>query len=101
MSDSVKKYYELIEEGVIDPSTNNIDRPYIYESPDGGKTVRRRKLGDIENTEVIEKSKENEKYTELELAECIVNIARKYQTANPSLVLYMAKDELSVKKVCD
>ena len=40
MSDSVTKYFEMIEEGRIkeDKAT------YIYESPDGGKTIRKREF---------------------------------------------------------
>jgi hypothetical protein len=40
-------------------------------------------------------------YTELELVETVVVIARHYKDAKPELVLQMAKDELYVKKVCD
>jgi len=63
MSDSIKKYYELVEDGKID--TYN-------------KTVST--------------------YTELELAETVVNIARHYKEAQAGLVLKMAKDELNAKK---
>jgi len=45
MSDSVTKYFEMMEEGKV---------PNIYESPDGGKTVTRRPFGsDISEREVI------------------------------------------------
>lgn len=54
MSDSIKKYQELVEEGRI--STTGPDITYIYESPDGGKTVTRRPfLGDISDREVVRK----------------------------------------------
>jgi len=42
-----------------------------------------------------------ERYTELELVETVANIARQYKDMKPSLLLNIAKDELSVKKVCD
>lgn len=52
MSDSIKKYEELVEEGRI--STTGPKTTYIYESPDGGKTVTRRPFnGDISEREVI------------------------------------------------
>lgn len=55
MSDSIKKYWEMVEDGLIDP-TARPDRPYIYESPDGGLTVTRRPFeGDISEREVIQK----------------------------------------------
>lgn len=45
MSDSVKKYFEMMDEGKV---------PNIYESPDGGKTVTKRPFnGDISEREVI------------------------------------------------
>ena len=54
MSDSIKKYEEMLEEGRI--STTGPDIKYIYESPDGGKTVTRRPfLGDISDRELIKK----------------------------------------------
>ena len=52
MSDSIKKYEELVEEGRI--STTGPKTTYIYESPDGGKTVTRRPFNsDISEREVI------------------------------------------------
>jgi hypothetical protein len=46
MSDSVTKWYEIQEE-----------KTYIYESPDGGKTVTRRPFGgDVATREVTRKS---------------------------------------------
>jgi hypothetical protein len=54
MSDSIKKYQEMVEEGRI--STTGPNTTYIYESPDGGKTITRRPfLGDISEREVIKK----------------------------------------------
>jgi len=54
MSDSIRKYEELVEEGRI--STTGPKTTYIYESPDGGETVTRRPfLGDISDREVIKK----------------------------------------------
>ena len=54
MSDSIKKYEELVEEGRI--STTGPKTTYIYESPDWGETVTRRPfLGDISEREVIKK----------------------------------------------
>lgn len=49
MSDSVTKYFEMVEDGTIK------DTSFIYESPDGGKTVTRRPFGgDISEREVIQ-----------------------------------------------
>jgi len=94
MSDSVKKYYELSDQGgkYSVPKIGGESRPktYIYESPDGGITIRKREF-----------HKSVESYTELELVETVANIARQYKDMNPSLLLKIAKDELSVKKVCD
>ena len=92
MSDTVKKYYEMVEDGTIKPVVKG-STAWIYESPDGGKTIKKRKLND---TPII-----NQNYTELELAEVIINITKKFKGASPALVLQLAKDELSVKKVCD
>lgn len=92
MSDSVKKYYEMIEDGSIKPVVKGTTA-WIYESPDGGKTIRKRKMHDIP---VVKND-----YTELELTEAILNAAKNYEDAAPGLILKIAKDELSVKKVCD
>jgi hypothetical protein len=81
MSDSIKKYYELVEEGVISESSN-LD-----------KTVKQGKL--------LDRLMNHPEYTEIELVETVVAIARHYKDAKPELILQMAKDELSVKKVCD
>ena len=56
MSDSVKKWHEMQEEKEFAAKVKALekDRPYIYESPDGGKTVTRRPFsGDISEREVI------------------------------------------------
>ena len=92
MSDSVKKYYEMVKDGTI-KSEGAKKQPWIYESPDGGKTIKRRKMHDLPTA--------NQSYSELELTEVIINITSKYKGASPALVLQLAKDELSVKKVCD
>lgn len=56
MSDSIKKYEELLEEGRLNSTGTGIGLTYIYESPDGGKTVTRRPfLGDTSDREVISK----------------------------------------------
>ena len=39
MSDSITKWHEMKEEGKFDPPKG---KTYIYESPDGGKTVTSR-----------------------------------------------------------
>jgi len=92
MSDSVKKYCEMVEEGSIKPTVTGTTA-WIYESPDGGKTIKKRKLHD----NAVVKSK----YTELELVEIVVKLARLHKELEPNLLLEIAKDELSVKKVCD
>lgn len=54
MSDSIKKYEELLEDGRI--SSTSSKGPYIYETPDNGKTITKRPfLGDISDREVISK----------------------------------------------
>lgn len=51
MSDSVTKYFEMVEDGRINPVEKG---KWIYESPDGGKTVTRRPFGaDVSEKEVI------------------------------------------------
>ena len=51
MSDSVTKYFEMLEDGTIDDILNE---KWIFESPDGGKTVTRRPFnGNISQREVI------------------------------------------------
>jgi hypothetical protein len=54
MSDSVTKYFEMLEDGTI-KGTSDKKTTYIYESPDGGKTVSRRPFGsDVDQREVIQ-----------------------------------------------
>ena len=56
MSDSVKKWHEMQEEKEFAAKVKALekDKTYIYESPDGGKTVSRRPFGeDIDQREVI------------------------------------------------
>lgn len=51
MSDSVRKYLEMLEDGEINPVEN---QTWIYESPDGGKMVTARSFGgDISDRKVI------------------------------------------------
>lgn len=53
MSDSVKKWHEMQEEKESNQSATSAGT-FIYESPDGGKTVTRRPFeGGIEEREVI------------------------------------------------
>ena len=55
MSDSIKKYFEMLEDGTVKGPYDK-KTPYIYESPDGGKTVSRRPfLGDLSEREIINK----------------------------------------------
>jgi len=52
MSDSVTKYFEMVEDGKISPVEKET---WIYESPDGGTTVTRRPFtADISEREVIQ-----------------------------------------------
>ena len=56
MSDSVTKWHEMQEEKDFAAKVKALekDKTYIYESPDGGKTVSRRPFGeDIDQREVI------------------------------------------------
>ena len=93
MSDSVKKYHELVEDGIIDPNLELEDRPYIYESPDGGKSVYRRKFNSLENRELITSGS----YTELELVETVADLARQFENSSPKLLLALAKDNPKFK----
>jgi len=87
MSDSIKKYCEMVEDGVI------------FESPDKGKTVYRRPLsGDPLVRELIKSESE---VGEDEWLETFANIARHYKDAPVSLLRALTNDELAVKKVCD
>jgi len=87
MSDSIKKYYELVEDGVI------------FESPDKGKTVYKRPIGgDPLLRELI---KSEQEVSEDEWLETFASIARHYKDAPVSLLRALTNDEISVKKVCD
>jgi|TARA_R110002126_G_scaffold93754_2_gene221958 hypothetical protein len=87
MSDSIKKYFELQEDGKI------------FESPDGGDTIYRREMGkDHSSRKLIQSYTE---YTELQLVETVANIARKYPDMPPELLRALAIGELKLKEVCD
>lgn len=62
MSDSVTKYYEMQEENLTAPNTQE----------------------------------RRASYTELELVETVVKLARQYKESTPSLLLQLAKDELNI-----
>ena len=87
MSDSIKKYYELVEDGVI------------FESPDKGKTVYKRPFGG--DPLVRELLKSELEVSEDEWLQTFANIARHYKDASLDLLRALTNDELSVKKVCD
>jgi hypothetical protein len=56
MSDSVKKWHEMQEEKEFTKRVQALEKgkTFIFESPDGGKTVTRRPfMGDISEREVI------------------------------------------------
>lgn len=58
MSDSVTKWHEMQDERDFAAKVKKLekDTTFIYESPDGGKTVTRRPIGgDISDREVIQK----------------------------------------------
>lgn len=57
MSDSVTKWHEMQEEKEFAKRVKTLekDKTFIYESPDGGKTVTRRPfMGDISEREIIQ-----------------------------------------------
>lgn len=87
MSDSIKKYYELLEDG------------HIFESPDRGNTIYRRSLG--ENPLKRELVKGVSELNEDEWLETFAKVARHYGDAPVKLLKSLTEDELSVKKVCD
>jgi hypothetical protein len=87
MSDSIKKYYELLEDG------------HIFESPDRGNTIYRRSLG--ENPLKRELVKGVSELNEDEWLETFAKVARHYRDAPVKLLKSLTEDELSVKKVCD
>ena len=87
MSDSIKKYNELVENGVI------------FESPDKGKTIYKRPFGvNPLDRELVKKSPE---VNEDQWLETFANIARHYPDAKLDILRALTKDELAVKKVCD
>ena len=87
MSDTIKKYYELVEDGVI------------FESPDKGKTVYKRPLGG--DPLVRELTNSEQEVSEDEWLQTFANIARQYPDASIKLLRALTNDEISVKKVCD
>jgi len=87
MSNTVTKYYEMLEDGII------------FESPDKGKTIFKRRLGeDISERKLIKKHNQQ---TEDKWLETYANIARQYPTASVKLLCQLTEDEIAVKKVCD
>lgn len=80
MSDSITKYFQLQEEGKIQKRNNS-------------KSVK-----ESQNTNTLQELTIN--YSETDILKSIIEIARHYKQANPTLVLQMAKDELYLKKVC-
>ena len=87
MSDSIKKYYEMVEDG------------HIFESPDKGKTVYRRPFGG--DPLVRELVKSEPEVSEDEWLETFAQISRKYPDASIDLLKAFTNDEISVKKVCN
>tara|TARA_R100000951_G_scaffold13343_1_gene10567 strand:- start:309 stop:650 length:342 start_codon:yes stop_codon:yes gene_type:complete len=97
MSDSIKKYYELSDQGgtytIPGRGGENVPTNYIYEDINGELTVKNRRFNST-----------SESYTELELVETVINIARHsdgVKHLSAEVLLALAKSELSVKKVCD
>ena len=87
MSDSIKKYYEMVEDG------------HIFESPDKGKTVYKRPFGG--DPLIRELVKSEQEVSEDEWLETFAKIARHYKDAPLNLLRALTNDEISVKKVCD
>lgn len=87
MSDTIKKYQELLENG------------YIFESPDRGGTIYRRTLG--KDPLIRELIKEGSEVDQEEWLETFAKVARHYRDAPVSLLKSLTEDEISVKKVCD
>jgi hypothetical protein len=87
MSDSIKKYYEMME------------GKSIFESPDKGNTISKRPFGgDPLDRELIKKTSER---VEDEWLETFAKVARHYPTASAKLLRQLTDDEIYVKKVCD
>lgn len=87
MSDSIKKYYEMVEDGEI------------FESPDKGKTVFKRPLGSSHSDRKLIKSESE--VSEQEWLQTYANIARQYPDASIDLLKAFTNDEIKLKKVCD
>lgn len=61
MSDSVKKYYEDLEEKDFAAKVNALEKTKIFESPDGGDTVTSRPFGaDVSEREIVFEKKKAE-----------------------------------------
>ena len=87
MSDSIKKYFEMVEDGEI------------FESPDKGKTIYRRPFGG--DPLVRELIKSEPEVSEDEWLQTYANIARQYPDASIDLLRALTNDEIKLKKVCD
>lgn len=87
MSDTVKKYYEMLEDG------------HIFESPDKVKTIYKSPLGD--NPLERELIKQESEVNEDRWLETYANIARNFPDASVRLLKSLTDDEIAVKKVCD
>lgn len=87
MSDSIKKYFEMVEDGEI------------FESPDKGKTVYKRPFGS--NPLVRELVKSEPEVSEDEWLQTYANIARQYPDASIDLLKAFTNDEIKLKKVCN
>jgi len=80
--DTLEKERKKLSEEIVD----NNDETYIYESPDGGETVYRRKFGDYENREKLTK----EQFQELnklaaEIAEEAISVRLDYEQSGSNL----------------
>ena len=87
MSDSIKKYFEMVEDG------------HIFESPDKGKTIYRRPFGG--DPLVRELVKSEPEVSQEEWLQTYANIARQYPDASAKLLKAFTNDEIKLKKVCD
>jgi hypothetical protein len=87
MSDTLKKYQELLEDG------------HIFESPDRGNTIYRRTIG--EGPLKRELIKGGDEGKEDEWLETFAKVARHYRDAPVSLLRTLTEDEFLIKKVCD
>ena len=87
MSDSIKKYFEMLEDGEI------------FESPDKGKTIYKRPVGG--DPLIRELVKSEPEVSEDEWLETFAQISRKYPDASIDLLKAFTNDEIKLKKVCD